>query len=169
MKKYLFVASAILLLAASCAKQPDPSKNDSSNSNRIEAELGKDFTLKKGEVVYFQNMDASLEMLDFYYHPCPSGTRCIWSGLDVYYKLKAGGKEYIKDKTGTPVGEFPYTVALKDSDYKTFATFVVTAKEQSANNNLPQGEKTGWNTYKSPDKYGFEIKYPNDFGFNTNY
>ncbi|MCL5666859.1 MAG: hypothetical protein M1383_03755 [Patescibacteria group bacterium] len=59
---------------------------------------------------------------------------------------------------------------------------------KAANNNQPQNNQgnqnqqpqnqqsspspdqmANWNTYASPDKYGFEIKYPNDFGFNTNY
>jgi hypothetical protein len=30
-------------------------------------------------------------------------------------------------------------------------------------------ETANWNSYTSPAKYGFSIKYPSDFGFNTDY
>ena len=48
------------------------------------------------------------------------------------------------------------------------------ARQRPAVNNQPPvplqpaGPYEGWNTYNSPDKYGFSIKYPGDLGFDTN-
>jgi len=46
--------------------------------------------------------------------------------------------------------------------------------QQDQNNNQePQNQQqdqtVGWNSYTSPVKYDFSIKYPADFGFNTDY
>jgi hypothetical protein len=144
MKKMLMVCSMVLFLAASCQQQnsgqqavvQEPPATATSSpiiaSDRVDVSLGQDFVLKKGQVAYFKGTDVSLKILDFYNHPCPKGSQCFWSGLDVYYQLSVGGKTYAKDNTGAAVDSFPYVVAVKDSDYQTYAKFNVTAKAVSA-------------------------------------
>jgi len=139
MKKIIATIS-ILLIAAACSRPisdnyqkpldrpatttPETLPKENKPGGNI---LGQPVTLKKGETAVFEGGRVSLKVLDFYYQPCPEGAQCFWSGLDVYYELVVDGKTYIHNTPGTGINA-PYEVNLKDSDYKTYATFVVSKK-----------------------------------------
>jgi hypothetical protein len=94
---------------------------------KVWVDFGAAFTLKKNSRVYFNSSDEYLELTGFYYEPCPENAQCSWSGLDYYYKFYANGKTYTKAEIlQNPLANTPYTIMLTDSDYKTYATFVVT-------------------------------------------
>ena len=83
-------------------------------SKTISVEPGKPFRLEKGQTARL-GRGASLRITQFVNSPCPEGARCIWSGLAVRWEL-------------TPPGA-PYDVTVKESDYRTYAVFLVAAKE----------------------------------------
>lgn len=90
----------------------------------IEAGLGKDFRLQKGETARIDGGRASLRITGFVNSPCPKGAYCAWSGLAVNSELTVGGKvvqEGSKDA--------PYSVDVKESDYRTYAVFLVDTPE----------------------------------------
>ncbi len=95
--------------------------------------LGQEFTAHKGDVFTVEgSYGDTFEITDFYYHPCPAGSQCIWSGLDVFYKITTAtvkgqqiGKVYIKDQPTQHLTDSPYTVFVKDSDYKTYAKIIL--------------------------------------------
>src|SRR6478609_8104661 len=62
--------------------QPQPTPADKNTVS-----FGQLFTAKKGETFTIKNgvTNLSFQVTNFYYHPCPEGAQCIWSGLDVFY------------------------------------------------------------------------------------
>jgi hypothetical protein len=152
MKKYFIVAS-ILLLAVSCNTKTAEVKN-----TNVEAQFGQGFRLEKDQTAHFKDSNVSFELLGFYNQPCPSGTQCFWSGQDVYYKIIDGDKTYSHKNLGDVTADGPYSLTVKDSDYTTYGNFVLNKKS---------GTSAELNTYTSPSKYGFSIKYPSDFIFTT--
>lgn len=81
--------------------------------------------LKQGEVAFAYGPNTYLKVKSFINSPCPQGANCIWSGLGVNSELYVDGKittsvaGYAKSETN------PYEIILKDSDYKTYATFII--------------------------------------------
>lgn len=161
--KKIIIFALILFLAASCAKQSSDVKPVvTENLNKV---LGQEFRLSENQTAVFDEPGVSIKLVGFYNQPCPQGLQCVWSGLDVYYELNVNGKKYIHNKTGDKIGDFPFVVEIINSDYKSYAVVKVSKKEVV----LPQGEKTGWETY-SNSQYGFSVQYPkNDFGLYTDY
>lgn len=84
----------------------------------ITAELGKEFTLRKGQRAELKGTDASIRIIDFINSPCPKGVRCIWSGQRVNLELTVAGAT-VPFNTSSP-----YTVTVVSSDYKTRATLL---------------------------------------------
>lgn len=184
--KKIVIFTAVLLLAAGCNKNtvydtqqacekatgkscvlelcdipPCPSSSNKGwqpDPGAIQAELGQEVSIKLGETVAFKGAPVTLIITGFYNHPCPKGAMCFWSGLDVFYELNVDGRAYIKDSTGVNTSDFPYRLTVRESDYQTFAKVVVAEKQK---------DYSSYNTYYSPPKFGFSIKYPDNFGFNT--
>lgn len=86
--------------------------------------LGEEFTLSKGETARVMGLNVYLTLKDFIYAPCPPGAQCFWSGLAVVYELKVDGKVY-ESSWGNLANDAPYMVVVKNSDYKSYATFVI--------------------------------------------
>ncbi len=97
--------------------------------------LGKEFTANLNEKFEIENSSGDVfTVTGFYYQPCPEGSQCLWSGLDVFYKITIAdvaengslrGKIFIKDKPLQSTTDFPYSVTIKDSDYKAYAKVVI--------------------------------------------
>jgi len=86
----------------------------------IDVEFGKEFRLKKGEIARFDGGRGTLRITNFINSPCPKGARCVWSGLAAHYELTQDGKAVPPNAR-----DAPYDVTVKDSDYKSFAVFIV--------------------------------------------
>lgn len=77
------------------------------------------------------NTNYKITITGFYNHPCPKGMMCIWSGLDVFYKIdpiSGKGPSYAKTEINQSTAGFPFTVTIKDSDYTNFAEVVLSNK-----------------------------------------
>lgn len=103
------------------------------NSEKLMS-LGEEFILKQGEVAEVTGKNITLKIESFTNSPCPKGTTCIWSGVQVVYKLTVDGKDYQYSSSIGPSPyssyyEAPYDVFIKDSDYETYAKFLVDKPE----------------------------------------
>ena len=87
-------------------------------------DFGEEFILEKGEVAHVKGSDISLKLTSFYYHPCPEGAQCVWSGVAVYYELIVDGITY-NNSRNRPYHEEPCDVVIKNSDYKSYATVII--------------------------------------------
>ncbi|MBP9715170.1 MAG: hypothetical protein KBD52_01625 [Candidatus Pacebacteria bacterium] len=100
--------------------------------------LGTEFSIKKGEKVVIENhYGATFKLTDFYYHPCPEGAQCIWSGLDVFYEIQLPevknsdgsimqkAKLFVKNEPLQSTKDMPFSITVKDSDYKTYAKVIL--------------------------------------------
>ncbi len=105
-------------------QSPEPT---TASAGSITVSLGEKFTLKKGGIARVKDRDATLQLKDFIYSPCPKNVQCIWSGLAVIYELTVNGKTY-DSSFGNPPQGAPYDVSVVESDYKTYATFIITKK-----------------------------------------
>ncbi len=117
---------------------PTPTPNPTPTPSAKEFSLGVEFTAHQNEV--FTEIDGQVKLefvlTGFYYHPCPEGAMCMWSGLDVFYKLTAcpanstsplSCSVYEKNQALQQV-DSPYNVQIVDSDYQTYAKVIVTKK-----------------------------------------
>ena len=102
-------------------------------TNTITILLGEEFTLKKGETARVKGLNVFLKIKDFIYSPCPKDSKCIWDGLAVVYEISLDGKVYYAS-IGNPPPEVPYDVFVKNTDYKTYATFIINKPEVSCAN-----------------------------------
>lgn len=93
---------------------------------KVAVELGKPFRLEKAEVAYLPGKRASLRIEKFIDSPCPTGAYCVWSGQAVIPELTVDGKVM---RSGAK--DAPYDVEVKESDYKTYAVFVVDEPEKA--------------------------------------
>ena len=84
----------------------------------IAVELGKEFTLLKGQRANLKDADASIRITGFINSPCPKGARCIWSGQMVKLELTVAGSTVALD------GSAPFEVKVVSSDYKTRAALL---------------------------------------------
>jgi len=84
--------------------------------------LNEEFVLKKGEKATIIDKKIYLKVEDFIYSPAPAGTQSIWSGLDVKYELNVDGKSFENSYYSN------YNVIIVESDYKTYAKFIITNK-----------------------------------------
>ncbi len=100
-----------------------------STSGTVSVDFGQDFILKKGQTARIKGQDISLVIKNFINSPCPKGAQCIWSGLAVVYELRINGKVYDADAHGGPPPMAPYDVIVKESDYKTYAKFLIGRRE----------------------------------------
>lgn len=91
-----------------------------------EPSLDSEFTLKKGENITLDEEDLSLKLTGFINSPCPKGAQCIWSGLSVLYDVIVHGVTY--SGSDRAVLDIPYVITVKDSDYESFAVFVISKK-----------------------------------------
>lgn len=89
--------------------------------------LGQEFTLKKDEVAHVKGLNVSLKLNYFENYPPPKGQLSDWSGLAVHYDLIVNGKVYSSHLN--KVREAPYDVVVKDTDYITYATFIINNKK----------------------------------------
>ena len=89
--------------------------------------LGDEVTLRENETVILDQPEVSVKVIRFINSPCPSGVQCIWSGQAVSFELKVGDRVY-KAPLGNLSSDAPYNVTIKDTDYQTFATFVISSK-----------------------------------------
>ena len=80
---------------------------------------------------------AFLRITKFINSPCPKGAQCIWSGQAVMTELTVDGKI-------VPSGakDSPYDITGKDSDYTTYAIFIVDEPEAACSRPAmgPKGE-----------------------------
>lgn len=81
--------------------------------------LGEEFRLKKGEAAKLKDRNVTLKITEFIYSPCPANAECVWSGLAVKYELTVDGINYSKDTKTS------YDVVETESDYKTYANFII--------------------------------------------
>lgn len=114
-----------------------------SNSSAIVVSLGQEFTLKKGETARVKGLNVFLKVKDFIYSPCPKGSQCIWSGLAVVYELTVDGKAYNAPMGNLPP-ETPYNVLVKNTDYKTYATFIIEKPEISCDSRSGISQDECW-------------------------
>jgi len=108
---------------------PTPAQTPTTNPDfsTITVSLGQEFTLKKGETARVKDSDVFLRVKDFIYSPCPRDSQCIWNGMAVIYEISVEGKIY-NVSTGSLPQEVPYDVFIKNTNYKTYATFVINAR-----------------------------------------
>ncbi len=90
----------------------------------IDVPLGKEFRLAAGATARLPGGKAKLRIKRFVNSPCPKGAQCVWSGQDVIFELTVDGKAVRLEKNDSP-----YEVTLKESDYRTFAVFIVDEPE----------------------------------------
>ncbi|MBI4061505.1 MAG: hypothetical protein HY403_08755 [Elusimicrobia bacterium] len=114
----LSVAAALLFAAA-------PPRARAAAPRTITAELGREFTLRKGQRARIKDADASILLTGFINSPCPKGMRCIWSGQKVELELTVSGATVPLDATA------PYSAAVVRSDYRTRAALVVSPRGES--------------------------------------
>ena len=117
--------------STSTASTQTPTANP--DSKAIAVSLGQEFTLKKGETARVKDLNIFFKVKYFIYSPCPKGSQCIWSGLAVVYDLTVDGKVY-NASIGNLPPEVLYDVIVKETDYKTYATFVINKPEVSCAN-----------------------------------
>lgn len=82
----------------------------------IQAELGREFRLRKGERAELKGTNASVRITGFINSPCPKGARCIWSGQKVILEVAVAGSTVPLQGAAAP-----YLVEVLRSDYKTWA------------------------------------------------
>ena len=91
--------------------------------------LGSTVRLKSGETAKLKSGNVSVKIVNFTNNPCPQGSQCIWSGVDVEYMLTVDGQKYATGSTNTK-NTSGYQVNTVSSDYKTYAEIQITqAKE----------------------------------------
>ena len=136
------IAGYFVLNKQSSPPTPTPPPTGS-DTRVITVSLGEEFTLKKGETARVKDLNVFLKLKDFIYSPCPKGARCIWSGLAVVYELTVDGKVY-SAPMGNPSPETPYNVLVKNTDYKTYATFIIEKPEISCANRSGISQNECW-------------------------
>ncbi len=109
---------------------PESPETIVSDSAEKTASLGEVFALHRGESMRIKGSDVSLRVDGFVNSPCPKGSQCVWSGLAVQYTLFAGGKVYEAPR-GQLSADAPFVVRVWDTDYETFAAFVIDHKTVS--------------------------------------
>lgn len=111
-------------------KQSLPPTPTPTPAGTLTVSLGEEFTLKKGGTARVKDLNVFLKLKDFIYSPCPKGVQCVWSGLAVIYELSVDEKVY-----DAPLGNLPpkapYEVLVKNTDFKTYANFVIKKPETS--------------------------------------
>ncbi len=103
------------------------------NQNQTIA-LGTATKIYKDRTYVIADTNYKLTITGFYNHPCPPNAMCIWSGLDVFYKIdpiSGKGPSYAKTEINQNTDGFPFTVSIKDSDYTNFAKVVVNMTGQN--------------------------------------
>ncbi len=98
---------------------------------KIYADFGEEFMLRRGQEAVIKGYNISLILKGFIYSPCPEGSQCIWSGLAATYELIYEGRIY-EAPLGYLPPDAPLSVFIKESDYKTYAVFLI---EPPASNN----------------------------------
>jgi len=133
-RKVLFVVAIVAILTLflyGCVKESSPKIPGSNSEKEVKiVNFGEEFTLFKGESAQINELNVSLKLNDFIYSPCPKGVMCVWSGLAVVYELNVNGTIYVAPESYLPQ-ETPYNVFINNTDYKTFATFVIDKPENS--------------------------------------
>ena len=125
----LVVALVLVVIGVSAwAVYNNPNEDGIFETGALVVSLGEEFTLKKGETASILEMNVLLKVTDFIYSPCPEGAQCVWSGLGVAYELTIDGETY-NSSTGNTPREAPLDVLIVNSDYKTFATFIIDKPE----------------------------------------
>ncbi|MBU0569700.1 hypothetical protein KKB40_02870 [Patescibacteria group bacterium] len=124
------------------SSSPIPTPTDL-GARAITVSLGEEFTLKKGGTARLGNLDVFLKVKDFIYSPCPKGSQCVWSGLAVVYELTVDRKVYDAPLGNLPP-EAPYNVLVKNTDYKTYADFVIEKPETSCANRSGISQDECW-------------------------
>lgn len=109
---------------------PTPIPAPKNNKNVF---LGQQFTLKENEVVSVNSTDLTITVTGFSYSPCPAGSMCNWSGIGIYTEFKLNGQTKTELYQGPKLSgdiyykEFSgYKIGLVNTDYKTYADFIVT-------------------------------------------
>jgi len=129
----LIIILSIFLYSYSTIKDKNSSKieNKSSKEKEIIVDLGKEFTLVENQSAIIKELNVSLKIKYFVYSPCPEGVNCIWSGLEVGYELTVDGRTYDSHLSSLPP-ESPYEVFVKDTDFQTYATFIIDKRKIDA-------------------------------------
>lgn len=128
MKKLVTILSVVaVILLAGAAVYYFMNRSYQSNKGTFSVSLGEKFRMGKGETAQLDNLDVYLKITDFINSPCPSDSVCIWSGLAVVYELSVDGKKY-EASTGSLGKESPYQVSVEDSDYESYADFIITKR-----------------------------------------
>ncbi len=99
--------------------------------------LGETVTVKQGETYTIVDTNSmyttTFTVTGFYNHPCPTGSQCIWSGLDIFYtmtgcptnpQIKAPCFSHEKTQPLQHV-DAPYFFQVVDSDYATYAKIIM--------------------------------------------
>lgn len=177
--KKLFLAATILLLAASCAKQPaQNNQNNQNQNNQQQQQPAFDGRLQITSPKEGDTIDQTFTI---------TGKAQDWfeATIPVAVYDNRGNQLY---KNSFMLNQDNYGHAV---DFSNSITLTATATTQNGwieftNYSAKDGSVTyrrvvnvlfktynpnaqNLNTYTSPTKYGFEIKYANDFGFDTNY
>jgi hypothetical protein len=131
----IFLAVPMLLVALFFLRPVASLPIDTPQEDRISTvSLQQEFTAHIGETYTIiddnSNYTTTFTLTGFYNHPCPPGAQCIWSGLDIFYKISgcptnpqvlAPCFNYEKTKPLEHI-DAPYFIeSVVDSDYQTFA------------------------------------------------
>ena len=136
---FTFTVAVILsIFLYGCNNTQIPSRIPNIPSTEMEkiVNLGEEFTLVKGESARVKGLNVSLKIKEFIYSPCPKGVQCVWSGLAVVYELNIDGKDY------TNAYNTPYDVLILDTNFKTYAKFIIEKAETNCKkkNGISQDE-----------------------------
>jgi hypothetical protein len=131
----IFLAIPMLLVALFFLRPVANLHIDTPQEERVNTvSLQQEFTARVGEkytiVDDTSNYTSTFTLTGFYNHPCPTGAQCIWSGLDIFYKIEGCPTNtqvlapcFMYEKT-KPLEHIvaPYFIeTIVDSDYQTFA------------------------------------------------
>lgn len=108
-------------------KTPTVPKTPAKQSPITSVTVNQQFTLNLNQYVFISGTNYTVTLNGFYYHPCPEGAQCIWSGLDVFYTIEniKTGEVFVKDQPMEALADAPYVVNIKETDYKTYATLSI--------------------------------------------
>lgn len=92
----------------------------------LQPELGESFRLTKGDSATIKGTELTIKVTGFINSPCPENAVCVWSGqaveYDVTYKNELLPNNFDRNT-------LPYNIHWPTSDYKTWAEFTVTKKD----------------------------------------
>ncbi len=118
------ISKPIVLPAPSLvpATTTSPTSLPGSKNNAILISLGKQFTLRKGQVAKIPNTGFEMEIIEFFNTPCPTGVACVWSGVGILFEYRLNGNV---QKGVDLIEAFGFHTNVVKTDHETYANLVV--------------------------------------------